>query len=85
MAATAFFGRDPEAIGPGRIVPHVLAVAAFQFRDPIVVFVQMKSGNFPPYSNYFFGHIFLRQILFRASAIARENCSATLDSAHEQA
>jgi hypothetical protein len=34
-------------IGPRRIVPHVLAMTAFKFSDPIQIFVQMKSDDFP--------------------------------------
>jgi hypothetical protein len=34
-------------VRPRRVVPNVLAVSAFQFSDPLKIFVQMKSDDLP--------------------------------------
>jgi hypothetical protein len=39
------FGDHPWPLYPRRIVAHVLEMAARQLRDPMVLFVQMKSGD----------------------------------------
>jgi len=36
---------DPSAVGPGRIVPHVLIVTTGEFGDPIAGIVLVKTGN----------------------------------------
>lgn len=38
-------GQHPGAHGPGRIVAHVLEMPAGQFRDPVVVLVEVKTGD----------------------------------------
>ena len=58
MIAAAFFSRDPDAFDPWRIVTHVLTVAAIQFRNPIVVLIQMESGDPSRNSGCFFFHAF---------------------------
>jgi hypothetical protein len=39
--------RDPRSVSPRGIVPHMLLVPAFQFRDPVAVFVNVKSNDCP--------------------------------------
>ena len=46
-ALAAFGSRDPVASGPGRIVTHVLSVAAFEIGDPMAVFIEMKADDAP--------------------------------------
>jgi hypothetical protein len=41
-----FGSDDPRAGSPGRIVAHVLVVAALQFGDPIIVLILMKPDDF---------------------------------------
>jgi hypothetical protein len=41
----AVIRRDPKPVGPRRIVPDVLRVPAFEIRDPIAVFVLLKSDD----------------------------------------
>lgn len=42
-----FFGYNPGPVLPGRIVPHVLRVAAFQVGDPVVFLVGVEADD-PP-------------------------------------
>ena len=35
------------ALSPGRIVSDVLLMPALKFGDPIQIFIQMKTNNFP--------------------------------------
>ena len=44
---SALQSRNPMPECPRRIVPNVLAVSAFQFCDPLQIFVQMKSDDLP--------------------------------------
>jgi hypothetical protein len=41
----SFRRNDPGTIGPGRIVAHVLVVAASEFRHPVKRVILVKSGN----------------------------------------
>jgi hypothetical protein len=43
--APSLFGQDPFSNHPRRLVPHVTAVAAVQVRDPIVVFILVKTDD----------------------------------------
>jgi hypothetical protein len=45
-AATPLWRDDPGAVGPGRIMPHVLPMAAFQVSHPVVLVVLMKANDF---------------------------------------
>lgn len=42
---TAFRSGNPGAIGPRRIMAHVLMVAAGEFGDWVAGIVQVKTGN----------------------------------------
>jgi len=44
---TTILGGDPWSLHPGRIVAHVLSVPTFQFGDPVIVRVRVKSDDFP--------------------------------------
>jgi len=48
----ALFGLNPGAVLPGRIVPHVASVAAFQVGDPVTLLVLMKTYNCPLQGEY---------------------------------
>ena len=37
---------DPRAVGPGWIVADVLLVAAFEFGDPVFVFILVEADDF---------------------------------------
>lgn len=37
---------DPGAVGPWRIVPHVLIVATGELGDPVAGIVLVKAGDF---------------------------------------
>ncbi len=39
----AFFGHDPLPDHPGRIVPHMLAMATFQLCRPMTFFILIKT------------------------------------------
>ncbi len=41
----AFFGDDPGTLAPGRVVPHMPGMTAGKVRDPVAVFILMKSDN----------------------------------------
>jgi hypothetical protein len=43
---TTTLGGHPWSLHPGRIVAHVLSVPTFQFGDPVVLGVRVKSGDF---------------------------------------
>ena len=40
-----FGSRDPRAIGPRRVVPDVLVVAAFELGNPVILFTLMKADD----------------------------------------
>jgi hypothetical protein len=42
---TTFRRGDPWTIRPGRVIAHMLVVAAGKLCNPVTVFVLMKSGN----------------------------------------
>lgn len=42
---TPFGSDDPGAQHPGRVVSHVLEVAAFQLRDPMALFILVIADN----------------------------------------
>src|SRR5689334_7552838 len=42
---TTMFGRHPRSDLPGRVVPNVLAVAAFEVRNPMRFFVLVKTDD----------------------------------------
>jgi hypothetical protein len=44
-SAPAFFCQDPFSDHPLRLVPHVPAMSAFQVRNPIGVFILMKTDD----------------------------------------
>jgi hypothetical protein len=44
-AGTAFRRYHPRAIGPRRIVADVLVVAAREFGHPVLLFVEMETGD----------------------------------------
>jgi hypothetical protein len=43
---TPLFADNPGPIDPGGPMPDMLIVATFQFRDPVALFIPMKSKNF---------------------------------------
>ncbi len=45
ILASRLFSEHPGPHLPGRIVPHVLAVPAFQIRDPVLCLVLMERHN----------------------------------------
>ena len=44
-SAPAFFCQDPFPDHPRRLVPHVPAMSAFQVRNPIGVFILVKTDH----------------------------------------
>ena len=45
VAIAAFFGDDPGASGPGRIVADVLRMAAIQIGHPVRFFILVEGGD----------------------------------------
>ncbi len=45
VALASLFGDDPGAGGPGRIVPHMLRMAAIQVGHPVRFLILMEGGN----------------------------------------
>ena len=43
---TSFTGHDPWTVAPWWGVPHMLAVTAFKFRNPIAVVILVKTDDF---------------------------------------
>ena len=63
--AAALRGGDPFAVEPGRVVADVLLMAAFEFGDPVKVFVLVKADDFARDSGHGRMH---GPILFRVAA-----------------
>jgi hypothetical protein len=47
MCLSTFSGRDPMAVSPRRIVSDVLLMSALKLSNPVQIFIQMKTNNFP--------------------------------------
>lgn len=43
--SSAFSRDDPGAVGPGRVVAHVLVVPAGEFSDPVAGLILVKTGD----------------------------------------
>ena len=46
MGGAAFWGEDPGADGPRRVVADVLGVAAFEIGDPVEVGILVEGNDF---------------------------------------
>jgi len=45
MVVSAFQAHNPLSILPGGLVTNMLGMPAFQFRDPVAMFILVESDN----------------------------------------
>ena len=67
--------QDPRSICPGRVVTDVLEVAAFQFSDPVSLFVLVKAGD--ALLRQFWTYCTTENVPMHSSSVVKDSHSAS--------